>query len=233
MIGTIREDHFLIAPTNPERRATVRSVAEHSLYEQRDPYTIYQPGGYVDTREARYEAANEHTVRVSGSRWVPVSCKVKLEGSGLVGYRSFIIGSIRDEGVIRNLDDLIDMARKRTRDNFPDVNPEAYRLIFHVLGRDGTLGDLEPMRGTSRPHEVGLLIEAVGKTQEMAATICAFAKSIILHGGFEGRKSTAGNLAVPFSPDLINAGEVAEFTIYHLLPVNDPCELFPIRFEEV
>ena len=233
MIGTIREDHFLIAPTNPNRRATVRSIAEHSLYEQRDPYTIQQPGGYVDTREARYEPVDQRTVKVFGSRWVPVSCKVKLEGAGFVGYRSFIIGSVRDEAVIQNLDYLLEIAQARTRDNFPDIPKEAYHLIFHVYGRDGTLGALEPLKSKGDPHEVGLLIEAVGKTQEIATTVCAFAKSIILHAGFEGRKSTAGNLAVPFSPDLINAGEVAEFTIYHLLPVKDPGELFPIRFEEV
>ena len=152
ILGKIRPDHFLLTPTNPERRATVRSIAEHSLYEQRDPYSIYQPGGYVDTREACYEAVDERTVKVSGSRWVPAPCKVKLEDAGLVGFRSCIIGSIRDEGVIRNLDRLIEAAVARTQDNFPDISPETYRLIFHIFGRDGTLGPLEPLKEEIQPH---------------------------------------------------------------------------------
>lgn len=232
MMGYLRKGHFLIAPTNPQRKATTRSIAEHSLYEQRDPYHIYQPGGYIDMTETEYEQYDDRTVIVSGDRWVPTECKVKLEGARVTGYRSYIVGSMRDPFAIENLDYLMKQSIERTKDNFSNIPEEDYQLLFHVYGRDGTMGQLEPKKD-AKPQEVCLIIEAVGKTQEIAHTICGFAKSVILHGGFPGRKTTAGNYAVPYSPDIVDAGETAEFAIYHLLPVDDPCELFPIKYEDI
>ena len=48
--------------------------------------------------------------------------------------------------------------------------------------------------------------------------------------GYEGRISTAGNLAFPFSPSDCHVGEVFEFNVYHLLKVADPVSLFPIEY---
>ena len=50
----------------------------------------------------------------------------------------------------------------------------------------------------------------------------------MLHYGYKGRKSTAGNLAFPFSPSDFKVGEVYEFNLYHLMEVDDPYECFPI-----
>jgi hypothetical protein len=49
---------------------------------------------------------------------------------------------------------------------------------------------------------------------------------------YPGRKAIAGNLAFPFSPSDIKAGEVFEFNVHHLVVVDDPLELFPIEIEE-
>ena len=56
--------------------------------------------------------------------------------------------------------------------------------------------------GSEQSHsdELLIIIEAVADTQETANTICSFARSTMLHFGYEGRISTAGNLAFPFSP---------------------------------
>ncbi|HWM05346.1 MAG TPA: hypothetical protein VNP92_23650, partial [Actinophytocola sp.] len=43
---------------------------------------------------------------------------------------------------------------------------------------------------TSCGHELGIVIEAVAGTQELANTICAFARSTMLHHGYPGRIST-------------------------------------------
>jgi hypothetical protein len=48
----------------------------------------------------------------------------------------------------------------------------------------------------------------------------------MLHYGYEGRRSTAGNLAFPYSPSDFHAGEVYVFSIYHLLTVENPAGLF-------
>jgi len=49
----------------------------------------------------------------------------------------------------------------------------------------------------------------------------------MLHYGYEGRISTAGNLAFPYSPSDFKIGEVFVFNIYHTIRVDDPCQLFP------
>ena len=91
------------------------------------------------------------------------------------------------------------------------------------------LGSLEPQ--TDLPHEVWLLFEVVAKTQEMADMLCATLRSTILHFGYEGRKSTAGNLAFPFAPSDVSFGPVYEFSIYHLMDLEpeEVCGLFPVE----
>jgi hypothetical protein len=98
---------------------------------------------------------------------------------------------------------------------------------FHVYGRDGVMGPTEPVRET-RSHELGILIEAVSPTQEEADSLVSLTRSTLLHYGYPGRISTAGNLAFPFSPSDIAAGEVYEFSIYHLMEIDDPAD-FPME----
>ena len=93
------------------------------------------------------------------------------------------------------------------------------------------MGPLEPRPEPA--HELGIVIEAVAGTQELANTICAFARSTMLHHGYPGRISTAGNLAFPYSPSDFKAGEVYRFSLYHLLHVADPNALFPIDMIDI
>lgn len=65
-------------------------------------------------------------------------------------------------------------------------------------------------------------------TQEMASSICASLRSTFLHFGYEGRKSTAGNLAFPFAPSDIDFGPVYEFSVYHLMKLEKE---LPFRLE--
>jgi len=130
--------------------------------------------------------------------------------------------------VIMEADDL----RARIADNFGDIHPDSYSLLFRLYGRDGVMGALEP-RPDAGTHELGIVIEAVAPTQALADTICGFARSTMLHYGYPGRVSTAGNLAFPYSPSDLKAGEVYRFSVYHLLPVDDPVARFPVHYEQV
>ena len=83
--------------------------------------------------------------------------------------------------------------------------------------------------------EIAIIIDAAAPTQELANTVCSFARSTLLHYGYPGRVSTAGNLAFPFSPSDIKMGDVYEFNVYHLIKPKDPNEFFPVEikiFEE-
>ena len=233
MLGTLRRDHFLLEPVAPERRCTTLSVAAHSLYEKSDPYRLYGPGGHVDLSDVRFEQETDRTVKVSGSRYVEdATYRLKLEGSKPVGYRTIAVAGIRDPAAIAHVDELIEAARSGVRRQYSDLDPATHRLFFHVYGKNAVMGGLEPRRETSA-HELGLVIEVVAPDEGMATTLCGFARSLILHHGFEGRISTAGNLAAPFSPLDIPAGPVFEFNVYHLVEEEDPLRLFPIDFAEL
>jgi hypothetical protein len=63
--------------------------------------------------------------------------------------------------------------------------------------------------------------------------VLKLARSTALHQHYDGRKTTAGNLAFPFSPSDFRAGPVYEFAVYHLMQVPDLDTLFPVEFTEV
>ena len=100
-------------------------------------------------------------------------------------------------------------------------------------GINAVMGDAEPL-AQERGHEVGVLFEAVADTQELADRICSTLRSTFLHFGYQGRKSTAGNLAFPYAPSDISFGPVYEFSVYHLMDIDDRERklLFPVVFHE-
>ena len=61
------KDHFELRPANPIRKCTVARVAAHTLYEQSNPYMIYEPDGVCDLTNSVFTQVDERTVRVSGS----------------------------------------------------------------------------------------------------------------------------------------------------------------------
>jgi len=233
MFGYIGDGYFRIEPLSKERKCTTVSVAAHTLYEKSDPCILPGPGGYLDLTDTKFEQETENTVRVSGSKFIAgETYSVKLEGSRKIGYRTVSVAGTRDPIMMKKIDDIIAGVKERVADNFKE-NARKYNLNFIIYGRDGVMGKLEPLRDFPQSHEFGIIIEAVAETQELANTICATARSTMLHYGYKGRRATAGNLAFPYSPSDFTAGEVYEFSIYHLLQTDDPVSLFPIEYIEV
>ncbi|MBM7624685.1 acyclic terpene utilization AtuA family protein [Sporohalobacter salinus] len=233
MFGILREDHFILEPLNKDRRCTTTSVAAHTLYEKANPLELHGPGGVIDLSETEFEQLDKRRVRVTGSKFIEdEEYTVKLEGAKKVGYRTLSIAGTRDPIMINELDHIKEVVRETVRDNFDDLSEDDYQLLFRIYGKDGVMGDLEP-EDEIMSHEVGIVIEVVAKTQELANTICSFARSTMLHYGYPGRVATAGNLAFPYSPSDLKAGEVYEFNLHHLITVDDPCALFPMELEEV
>ena len=228
MFGILKDDHFTLFPLGTERSCTPDSVAAHSLYEKSDPFHLHGPGGELDLTETKYEQVDEKTVKVSGTKFVEKPYAIKLEGAKLVGYRSISIAGTRDPVMIENIEDIIQKVKDSVNDNFGETDGT---LNFRLYGLNGVMGALEP--SPNKGHELGIIIEAVSKTQELANTILSFARSTMLHIGYEGRLSTAGNLAFPYSPSDIEAGEVYEFSIHHLIENIDPVSIFPIKIEDI
>ncbi len=232
MFGWLGSDYFRVEPLYPTRKCTTLSVAAHTLYEKTNPYVLPGPGGSLDLAETSFEQTGERAVTVRGSRFVPTErYTLKLEGVKKIGYRTVSIAGTRDPVMITKIDDIIAGVRERVADNFKSQDLK-YFLDFKIYGRNGVMGALEPTPQACG-HELGIVIEAVADTQAIANTVCSFARSTMLHFGYPGRMSTAGNLAFPYSPSDFKAGEVYVFSLYHLMEVDDPLELFPVTMERI
>lgn len=229
IIGYIRKDHFIIEALNDKRKCYTTSVAAHTLYEKDHPYLLHGPGIKLDLSNCIFEQYGEGTVKVSGSKLVKTDkYRVKLEGAAQVGYRTLIIAGIRDPIMIADIENIMKEMEEQVKDYFEDIPVEDYKIIYHLYGKNGVMGVLEPINTSC--HELGLVLEVVAKTQELANTICAAARSTLLHFPYKGRKSTAGNLAFLYSPSDIEFGPVYKFTVYHLVEVDDPCELAKFNY---
>lgn len=227
MFGYLGEDYFRVEPLSSARKCTTLSVAAHTLYEKTNPYILPGPGGHLDLAETTFEQDSENTVKVKGTRYVTApKYTIKLEGAKCIGYRTVSVAGTRDPIMISKIDNIVEGVRARVADNYRDKGYK-YNLNFTIYGKNGVMGDLEPVKD-AHPHELGIVIEVVADTQEQADTICASARSTMLHYGYEGRRATAGNLAFPFSPSDFHAGRVYVFSMYHIIEVEDPTSLFPI-----
>jgi len=208
-------------------------VAAHTLYEKSSPLHIIGPEGLVDITQCKFEQYSEKAVKVSGSKLKKSETYfVKLEGAAKVAYRTISIAGVRDPIMIRQIEECEKHVRKTVPAYFNDISPENYRLIFHIYGKNGVMGELEPQKEITS-HELCLILEVVAKDQELANTICAFARSTLMHYSYKGRIATAGNLAFPYAPSDIPTGAVYKFNIHHLVEVDDPGELFRIEYVNV
>ena len=231
LLGTLREDHFVLEPMNFKRKCTETSVAAHTLYEKGNPLRLPGPGGELVLNDVKFEQIDERCVKVSGSKFISQKpYTIKLEGSAPVGFRTISIAGVRSLRMIKQIDDILENVNKITKENF-ELAETDYKIIYHIYGKNGVMNKLEPQKEITS-HELGIVIEVVGKTQDIANTICSSVRSTLLHYGYPERIATAGNLALLFSPSDIKMGPVYEFSVYHLLEIEDPTEVFPITIQQ-
>lgn len=232
VMGWLRRDHFEIEPLNPAERCTTASVAAHTLYEKTHPFLLSGPGGTLDLSQCKYEQVTDRRVRVSGSRFdgsKPYT--VKLEGAKTSGWRSIFIAGARDPIFIGQIDEILARVIAAARAYFSDVPDESYRIIPHIYGKNGVMGELEPVKVPA--HELCIIVEVAAATQKIATAICGRIRTGLMHAPYPGRIATAGNLASPFTPLEIPLGQACEFNVYHLMKVDSPTALFPIQYEEI
>ena len=232
ILSTIRQDSFDLVPMSPAARCTPLSVAAHTLYEKTRADLLAGPGGVLDLNSATYEALDERIVRVRGSLFRPTPYTVKLEGAKIVGHRTIFVGGIRDPILIREIDGFLQTVRAHVGSFHKRLGTGEAELVFHVYGKNGVMGALEPVRD-AQPHELCILCEAVGATQEIASAICNTARVACLHAPYPGQLATGGNMAFPLTPMENEIGPVCAFSIYHLMEVDDPISMFQIKHMEV
>ncbi len=232
---TLKKNCFIVEPLSTKRKCTPASVAAHSMYEQPNPECFYEPEGKIDMRNCSFIQKQKGAIQVSGTLLEEAENEtIKIEGVRLAGYRALTFAGTADPSVIKHIDILQEKVKEAVNTAArQNISHDKYSLRFLRYGLDAVRFGKTTSQN-SPPHELGLLIEAVAHTQEDADHIISLARSTALHQDFRGRKTTAGNLAFPFSPSDIKGGPVYEFSIYHLMkiPKNDSTELFKTVYQE-
>jgi hypothetical protein len=106
--------------------------------------------------------------------------------------------------------------------------PGNWSMVSHVYGQ-GAVRTL-PQAHQSQ-HEIGLIIEFLAPTFNLAKTAASVFKQNLLHFGFPGRYSTGGNLAFAFTPSEIQANDCYQFMLYHQWVDVSPSDVFGIEMQ--
>lgn len=224
VLGTITDDGVKVTAMNPGQRCTPTSVAAHTMYERVNPYREYVPGGHVDLTGCRYEQVDERSTMVTGQTFVRSDAyRVKLEGAGKVGERRLFIVGIRDPYTISLIDRVLELARERIAGLFGPIG-EDYDVRYHVYGRDGVMGSLEPTPAQS-PLELCLIVDVLAPEGQLAEEICHVAAKALFNARLPETKGTAGTAAI-FVDEVLEVQPAYDWTLNHTIEVDDPHELF-------
>jgi len=229
VIGEISMEDVKLTAMHPAQRCTVASVAGHAMYERSNPFFEYVLGGMLDMRQCRYEQVDEKTTRVTGPTFVPArDLRVKLEGAGKVGERYVGIAGVRDPYTVANIDRVIGWARQQVRARFGD---SGYELHYHVYGKNGVMGDLEPLKDAPG-HELGIVVYGIAPEAALAEEVCMMGTRQMFYARLPDVKGTAGGVAFPLD-EVMRASPAYRWTINHTMRVRDPLELFPVHLVDV
>ncbi len=232
VIGEISHEDVKVTAMSPYQRCTPASVAGHAMYERSNPYYEYFAGGMLDMSECRYEQHDEKTTRVTGPRFEPAGeLRVKLEGAGKVGERFMGFAGVRDPYTIARIDEVIGWARQQVQERFGTPEAGGYELHYQVYGRDGVMGELEPLRDTPA-HELGILVFGVAPTAEMAEEVALTGTRQMFYARLPDVKGTAGGVAFPID-EVVKVSPAYVWTLNHTIRVDDPLELFELHTTEV
>jgi len=231
IVGTVTRDAVCVTAMHPGQRCTVASVASHAMYERANPFFEHVAGGVLDMTHCHYEQLDERSTRVTGFtfRRNPVY-RIKLEGSGKVGERALAIAGIRDPYTIQHVDAVMAWARAKVAERWGEPGSR-YQLHYHVYGRDGVMGASEPQR-LAPAHELCLVVEAVAPRWEDAEVICALGTRNLFYARLPEVKGTAGTAALMMD-EVLRGKPGYEWTVNHVVPVDDPLELCAIEMETV
>lgn len=230
VIGTITDEDVKVKAYHPKQRCTVASVSAHAMYERSNPFAEHVASGMLDMKNCKYEQYDEKTCRITGSKFIPAKgkIKVKLEGSGKIGERYLGIAGVRDPYTIKNIDKVIELVREQVAESFKDID---YQLHFNIFGKNGVMGELEPVKEI-RSHELGIIIHGIAPTKEIAEELTMMATRGIFYARLPEVKGTAGTAAFVVD-EALPSSPAYEWTLNHIIPVDDPMELFETHIIEV
>ena len=80
---------------------------------------------------------------------------------------------------------------------------------------------------------MGLVVDVVADTEDMAVAIAGRAAATGSRLDFTGRLGGGGNFAYPFSPNVLRGGAVYEWSVWHTMAVDDEREPFRLELVEL
>ncbi len=165
----------VFTPPNKARKATSYSVAAHSLYEENHPALQTYPEGVLVMSETEYFDLPPRSAGIRKARFVNGPLSVKIEGSKCIGKRVASFLSLR----------------KETADKAPSFLKNHLVYGVNAVERRALLPGEE---------ELGILLGVKGKDEQTVSSLASTLKGYLLHYGYSGRLTTAGNIAFPLSP---------------------------------
>ena len=232
---TVREDHILVEPNHPGLSCTPLSVSTFFLHENETPIEHIEPSGVLDLSALECEAIDDRTVKITGAKFLPrEKYTIRLEGVELVGYRCICVSFTRDPVLVQCIDDYLDRVRAlvASRVDGMGVGSDEYKLVFRVVGKNAVMGEREPVKEVLT-HELGVIMEAVAPTQDLANEILGLARQAGKNMHYDGKLCDEGCLTFPYSPSDIPTGPVYQFNILHAVEPDNPLEMFPIEYVTV
>ena len=232
-----RKDHFIASSTKEGTYCTPRSVAAVTLYENDSPYHTIVPSGVIDTSACVYEAIDDGKVKVTGSQFIPApKYTVKLEGSRFLGYRAITFFAVRDPMIMPYVDEWLAKVKVNAERNLhlQGVEPTEYTVRFRVYGKNGVMGEDEPVTRT-QSHELGILVDAIGTTQAAANEAAARHKALAGHTKFPGQLNH-NNASEPFPMGALPMGPVYDWGVWHIVEMdtwNEWEDIFDVEIVEV
>ena len=230
ILMTFDDQGFTIEPMAQDAAATPYTVSAHMLYENADPFILYEPGGHLDVSKARYTALSERIVRVEGSEWHETApYTVKLEGARQVGFQTVSIVMVRDSHYRTHVVDWAaalkaSFARKAATQKLDDV-----MLEIRIIGHGATLGRLENTAGES--SEVGVMAIFTSPSQSLSTEAAKLLNPDLLHLPLTQHEPMP-TFAFPFSPPETERGALYEFCLHHIMSLEDPMSAFRLDVQE-
>jgi len=225
---------FTVEAMSDKALCTIETVAAHMLYENADPFILFEPGGYMDVTNASYTIQEKGKVRVEGANWIKSDrYNVKLEGAKIVGYQSTLLVLLRDRHYVENsktwIRNLSNFLESQIQEKMA-LDSSSYSLEFRLIGVNAVLGELETSSGN--PVEVGVLCIVTSKTDTISTEIAKLINPFLLHYPLTDNEELP-TFAFPYSPVHSDRGCVYEFALNHTLELNNPMEVFRIKISEV
>ncbi len=225
------EEGFTITPMGAKARATPFTVSAHMLYENSNPFQLYEPGGHLDVTHARYDALDDRRVRVTGSEWVHNDTyTVKLEGSRSAGYQTVSLALVREQKYVDRIEEWVDGIRQECTNEARSKFGDDFTLELRIIGQNATLGPRDG--GVQIGSEVGVMGIVTSATEATSREIAKMLNPYLLHYALPEDEDMP-TFAFPFSPAEMFRGEIFDFCLNHVIELENPMDAFDLEVREL